>query len=31
LAPAATVGGTPGISAHDLERARRRVAQETED
>jgi len=31
LAPAATVGGTQGISAHDLERARRRVAQETED
>jgi len=28
---AATVGGAPGISAQDLERARRRVAQETED
>ncbi len=31
LAPAATPGGAPGISAQDLENARRRVAQETED
>ncbi len=31
LAPAATGGGAPGISAQDLERARRRIAQETED
>jgi cytochrome c-type biogenesis protein CcmH len=28
---AASVGGTPGISAQKLENARRRVAQETED
>jgi cytochrome c-type biogenesis protein CcmH len=28
---AASAGGAPGISAQDLERARRRVAQETED
>jgi cytochrome c-type biogenesis protein CcmH len=28
---AAAVGGTPGISAQNLENARRRVAQETED
>jgi cytochrome c-type biogenesis protein CcmH len=31
LAPAATVGGAPGISAQVLENARRRVAEETED
>jgi cytochrome c-type biogenesis protein CcmH len=31
MVPAATVGGAPGISAQDLESARRRVAQETED
>jgi len=31
LASAAKVDGAPGISAQDLERARRRVAQETED
>jgi cytochrome c-type biogenesis protein CcmH len=31
LAPATTAGGAPGISAQDLENARRRVAQETED
>jgi cytochrome c-type biogenesis protein CcmH len=31
MQPAATVRGTPGISDQDLENARRRVAQETED
>jgi cytochrome c-type biogenesis protein CcmH len=31
IPPAASAGTTPGISAQDLERARRRVAQETED
>jgi cytochrome c-type biogenesis protein CcmH len=31
MASPATAGGAPGISAQDLERARRRVAQETED
>jgi cytochrome c-type biogenesis protein CcmH len=31
MVPSATVGGAPGISAKDLESARRRVAQETED
>jgi cytochrome c-type biogenesis protein CcmH/NrfF len=30
MAPA-TVGGAPGLSAQDLENARRRVAEETED
>jgi cytochrome c-type biogenesis protein CcmH len=31
MSPPASVGRAPGISAQDLERARRRVAQETED
>ena len=31
MPPTANASGTPGISAQDLERARRRVAQETED
>ena len=31
MLPAATVGGARGISPQDLERARRRVTQETED
>ena len=31
MVPAATRGGAPGISRQDLERARRRVAEETED
>lgn len=31
MTPATAVGGAPGISAQDLESARRRVAQETED
>jgi len=31
MQPAPTVPGTPGISAQNLENARRRVAQETED
>jgi cytochrome c-type biogenesis protein CcmH len=31
MAPTATAGGVPGVSAQDLESARRRVAEETED
>ena len=31
MTPATTGGGAPGISSQDLESARRRVAQETED